>query len=244
MAMKKMLFLAIVLKMGMIVSGCSTSIPVTYTDTFNVSPDHFHEIRRGPWETMGNTHYRLIIDHDEEIIHVRGRGSNDEDMKDNFDFRVREPAEEWFSGVEGIKVHLGFLRRYRSVRDLLLTTTYQYPDYAIRASGYSLGGTWTQLFLLDAIIHWPDRDIEAIFYAPANPWRKLPKKYQKELKQRTVFVRSIWDPVTWMRPLLFFRYGYNITIGKWWRIFPAQHYPPQMLRALEEKFPDDHYWDQ
>jgi len=236
MAKKNILFVTMVMAFGMIVIGCKTTVPFAFTDTFNVSSGHFREIRRGPWETIGNTHFRLIVDHDEKIIHVRGRGSEEEDMRDNFDFRIRELAEEWFPDVEGIRVHLGFLRRYRSVRDVLMDAVYQRPDYAIRVGGYSLGATWTQLFMLDVIHHWPDRDIQAIFYAPANPWRRLPRKYQKELKQRTVFVRTFWDPVTWMRVMGFYRYGHNITVGRWWRILPAQHYPRQMIRALNERF--------
>jgi len=237
MAKKNILFGAMVLAFGLLVAGCRSTVPITYTDTFNVSAEHFREIRRGPWEVEGRwkTPYRLILDHDEKIIHDRGRGSNQEDMRDNLDFRIREPSEEWFSGGTGIKVHLGFLRRYQSVRHILLDATVDHPDYAIRVSGYSLGATWTQLYMLDVVTQWPDRDIEAILYAPANPWRKLPKNYQKELKQRTVFVCSIWDPVTWMGLMWFRRYGHNITIGKWWRVFPAQHFPNQMARALEEK---------
>ena len=237
MVRKKILFAALVLAFTALAVSCASTAPIEFTDTFNVSSEHFREIRSGPWETIGTTRFRLFMDHDEKIIHVRGRGSNDADIRDNLDFRIREPAEEWFPGVEGrIRVHRGFLRRYSAVRDVLMDAIDQYPDYAIRVSGYSLGGTWTQLFLLDVMLHWPDRDIQAIFYSPANPWRKLPKKYQKELKQRTVFVRTYWDPVTWMRALGFFRYGHTITVGRWWRILPAQHHPRQMIRALDERF--------
>ena len=215
--------------------ACTTTAPFAYTESFNVSSSHYREIRRGPWETIGNTHYRLILDHEEKVMHVRGRGSEDEDMRDNFDFRTREPREGWFPGTEGtIRIHLGFLRRYASVREILFEAANEHPNYAIRVSGFSLGGTWTQLFLFDAIRHWPERDILAIFYAPANPWRILPKEYREDLRQRTVFVSSHWDPVTWMNALGFFRYGHEITIGRIWRIFPPQHYPPQMQRSLDE----------
>ena len=237
MSKKNILFAAMLLVVTALVTGCATTIPIAFTDTFNVSSQHFREIRRGPWETIGNTHFRLIVDHDEKIIHVRGRGSEDEDMRDNFDFRVREPPEDWFPDVDGrIRVHLGFLRRYQAVRDVLMDAVYQHPDYAIRVSGFSLGGTWTQIFMLDVIHHWPCRDIKAIFYAPANPWRRLPRNYREELSQRTVFVRTYWDPVTWMRALCFFRYGHTITVGRWWRILPPQHFPRQMVRALDERF--------
>lgn len=237
---KKILFMVIVLAFGTLTAACTTTAPFTYTDTFNVSSDHFQEIRKDEWETIGNTDYRLILEHDEKIIYVIGCESSKEDKKDTLDSRVRKPDEEWFPGVEGIiKVHFGFLRQYTAVRSILLDTVCEYPGYAIRTSGFSLGGTWTQLFLLDVILHWPERDIQAIFYAPANPWWRLPKKYQVELEQRTVFVRSRWDPVTWMRLIGFYRYGHNITIGKWWRILPPQHEAPQMIRALDEKFSSD-----
>jgi len=232
--------LAIILAFGAGVTACTTTAaPFAFTDTFNVSSNHYREIKKEPWEIIGNTDYRIFPEHDEEIIHIRGRERLDEDKKDIFDSRVRKPDKEWFPGAEGIiKIHYGFLRQYTAIRSVLLDTINQYPDYAIRISGYSLGGTWTQLFLLDAILHWPDRDILAILYAPANPWRKLPKKYQEELEQRTVFVCNHWDPVTWMRVIGFYRYGYNIKIGKWWRCLPAQHKGAQMTKALDEKFPN------
>ena len=231
-------FTVIIFAFTAAVCGCATTAPFEYTDTFNVSSAHFREVRSGPWETIEKTRFRVFADHDEKIIHVRGRGSNDADMKDNFDFRIIEPSEEWFPGAEGrIRVHSGFFKRYTAIRTLLFDTIDQYPDYAIRLGGFSLGGTWTQFFLLDVILHWPDKDILGIFYAPANPWRRLPKQYQRELKKRTVFVSNAWDPITWMRAVGFKRYGYNITIGRWWRILPPQHDPPQMIRSLDERFP-------
>jgi hypothetical protein len=225
-----------VIVFGAFITACTTTtVPITYTDTFNVSSDHFREIRRGPWEVINDTQYRLILDHDEKIIDVRGRESIEGDMKKNFDFRIRKPEKDWFPGADGkIRIHSGFFRRYESVRNILLDAAYEYPDYAIHVSGFSLGGTWTQLFLLDVIQIWSDRDIRAIFYAPANPWRRLPKEYQNKLRQHTVFVKSHWDLFTWMRVIGFYRYGYNITIGKWWRFLPPQHEPPQMIRSLDE----------
>ncbi|MDR2542921.1 MAG: hypothetical protein LBC80_05680 [Treponema sp.] len=232
---KKSLFTVTVLAFGAFFTSCATTAPFAFTDTFNVSSDHFREMRTGPWETIGNTQYRLIFNHEEKIVDIRGRGSTGEDKKDNMNFRTKKPSAGWFSDAEErIKIHSGFFRRYESVRSVLLDAVYEYPDYAIHVSGFSLGGTWTQLFLLDILLLWPDRDIKAIFYAPASPWRKLPRKYQKELKQCTVFVRTYWDPITWMWLIGFHRYGYNITVGKWWRILPPQHEPPQMIRALDE----------
>ena len=235
---KKILFSTIIIVLNVLVTACATTVPITNTDIFiHINSDHLRDIRSGPWETIDKTHYRLILNHDEKIICVRGRESISGDIHDNLKFRTRKPAEEWFPGAEGrIKIHSGFLRRYESVRNMLLDTLNEYPDYTIRVSGFSLGGAWTQLFLLDIILLWPDRDVQAIFYAPANPWRRLPREYQKELGQNTVFVKCYWDPVTWMRLIGFYRYGHNITIGKWWRLLPPQHIPPQMIRALDEHF--------
>jgi len=230
--------LMMVLAFGALVTACSTTAPLINADAFTISSSHFREIRKEPWEVIGTTNYRVILEHDKKIINVIGRESQKEDAKDNYDARTRKPDEEWFPGIEGtVKIHIGFLKRYIAVRGVLFETAYQYPDYAIRASGHSLGGTWTQLFLLDAILHWPERDIQALFYAPGNPWRRLPKKYREELEKRTVFVCNHWDPVTWMRLIGFYRYGHNIKIGKWWRCLPSQHRGLQMIRALDEKFP-------
>ena len=202
---------------------------------FEVSTTHFNQTRSGPWEKVDRTDYCVVVDHEKKIIHVTGKESGDEDWPDNFDFRVRQPAEQWFPDVKDIWVHSGFLRQYKAVRDKLLDIAYEHPDYAIRVDGYSLGGSWTQIFTQDILYRRPDRDIKAIYYAPGNAWRKLPKQYQDALKRCTVFVRSIWDPVTWMRVFRFYRYGDHITIGKWWRIWPLQHWPDQIIRGLTER---------
>jgi len=234
---EKILYAMMVLASGVFVTSCSTTVPFAFTNTFYISSDHVREIVEGPWEVINKTQFRVIMDHNEKIIFIIGRDSILVDYKDNFNFFVTKPDDDWFPGIdERIKIHSGFYKRYKSVRNALLETAYKYPDYSIYVSGYSLGGTWTQLFLLDAILLWPDRDIRAIFYAAANPWRKLPEKYRKELEQRTIFIKTYWDPVTWMSVIGFYRYGHNITVGKWWRIFPPQHGPPQMIRALDELF--------
>jgi len=201
---------------------------------FKVSAKHFDEITEGPWQTIERTEYRLVVDNSNRIIDVVGQSSRDEDWPDNFDFRIREPAEQWFSDNNDITVHAGFLRQYKPVRNTLLNAAYQNPNYLIRVSGYSLGASWTQLFIQDVLYHFPERDIKAILYAPGNVWRKLPEKYRKKLTRCTVFVRSLYDPVTWMRVLRFYRFGNHITIGKWWRIMPLQHFPDQIIRGLNE----------
>ena len=202
---------------------------------FQVCSDHFKEIRSGLWQTQDRTEYRLVLSHKEKIIYLTGRSSSEEDWPDNIDFRILETSEQWFPDVK-IKVHAGFLRQYKAVRDKLLNVAYEFPDYAIRVDGYSLGASWTQIYVQDILYHWPDRTIMALLYAPGNPWRVLPKRYSEFLKQHIIFVRSIWDPVTWMRVLRFYRYGKNFTIGKLWRVLPIQHRPDQIIRGLDEKY--------
>ena len=203
---------------------------------FKLNIDHFNAIRKGPWETVDKTDYRLFTDHETRTIHLIGQSSQKNDWPDNFDFRAVAfaPAEEWFPG-KGILVHSGFLRQYKAVRNILLDAAYENPDYAIRVAGYSLGGTWTQIFVQDILHRWPDRDILCVAYAPGNPWRKLPGKYKKLLRNSITFVSCYWDPVTWMIVLRFFRYGHDLKIGKLWRMLPFQHLPDQIIRALEER---------
>ena len=202
---------------------------------FEVSSDHFRKTIDGPWEVKDRTHYRLDIGHENKTIHVTGQPSAEEDWPDNFDFRVRpfSQAERWFPDKE-IMVHAGFLRQYLAIRNILLDAAYAHEDYAIRVDGFSLG-TELQIFMQDCFHRWGKRDIKGIFYAPVNPWRWIPKHYQELLAQNTIFVRSIWDPVTWMRALRFYRYGQHITIGKPWRIWPGQHDPDQIIRGLDER---------
>ena len=199
---------------------------------FEVSAAHFRDVNSGPWETAGRTDYRLNIDHEGKVIHVTGQGSNQRaDWLDNLDFR-RRPKEQWF---KGIWVHAGFLRQYLVVRKVLLDVCYDYPDYSIQVDGFSLGASWTQIFIQDCIHRWPDRDIKGILYAPGNPWRRLPRKYRRALRRCIVYPYCFWDVVTWMRLIGFKRYGKNIRLGKIWRLWPKQHHPDQIIRALDER---------
>jgi predicted lipase len=203
---------------------------------FEINSKHFRATIEKPWETINKTEFRMTINNESKIIHVSGQSSREEDWPDNLDFRVKDSSKQWFPDVKDILVHAGFLRQYKSVREKLLDAAYQHVDYAVRVDGYSLGASWTQIYMQDILYRWPDRDVQAIFYAPGNPWKKLPKKYQNALKRRTTFVYCFWDPVTKMRLLGFHRYGKEITIGKRNRIRPLQHKPDQIIRGLDEKF--------
>lgn len=202
---------------------------------FEISRKHFSEITEGPWETIDRTQYRLSIDHDKKTIYVIGQSSRDDDWPDNFDMRKNSPPEQWFSDRKDIFVHAGFLRQYKAVRNILMDACYKYVDYKIRASAYSLGSAWLQPFVQDVIHNLPCRDIQAILYAPPNPWRELPKEYQEALYAHITFVYCFWDPVTWMGLFGYRRYGAKIVIGKWWRFWPVQHHWEQIEKALDER---------
>lgn len=213
---------------------------------FEISAEHFQECLTGehrtikrpdPLITIDRTDFFLVVDDDKKIIRVTGVHSEDEDWPDNFDMRIRsfencrDTDELWFSGIH---VHAGFLRQYKAVRNKLLDICYEKPDYAIRGDGFSLGAAWGQLFIQDCLHRWPERDIKAIYYAPPNPWRRLPRNYQEMLNNAITFVIPRWDVVTWMRVLAFRRYGKETRIGKPWRLLPKQHRPAQIIRALLE----------
>jgi len=210
-----------------------------YNMYFKISAKHFEEATDRPWVSEKQTDYRVTVLEDEKIIHLSAQGSTSKDENidwwDDFDFRINQPPETWFPDKK-IKVHSGFLRQYKNVRDILMDLAYQYPDYAIRVDGYSLGASWPQIFVQDVLYHFPGRDIQAILYEPGNPWRKLSRADKKALKKHIQFVRSIWDPVTWMRVLFFFRYGKSTTIGKWYRVWPLQHLGDEVIKNLIEKF--------
>ena len=201
---------------------------------FEISAEHFEEITKDSLLTAGKTQCRYTVDKKEKVIHITGQSSRNNDWGDNFDFRAREVAVQWFADKKDIKIHAGFLRQYKAVRDILMTVCEAYSDYAIRVDGYSLGASWTQIFTQDVLYHWPNRDVQAILYAPGNPWRKLPKVFKAKLKQHITYVRSIWDPVTWMRMFGFCRYGAEVRIGKWYRILPLQHKTDQIIKGLKE----------
>jgi len=195
---------------------------------FKIGSEHFNASNSGPWETVGRTDYRLNIDHEKKLIYLTGQATSQRsDWFDNLNFGRR-----WFKGV---RVHSGFLRQYLAVRDILMGALYEHRDYALRVDGFSLGASWTQIFIYDAIYHFPDRDIKAILYAPGNPWCILPRHYRKALRRCVTFVYCYWDVVTWMRLIGFKRYGKNVRIGRIWRLWPKQHHPNQITRALEER---------
>ena len=206
---------------------------------FEVSSAHFIKTIQGHWKTEGRTDYRLVINHRKKIIHVTGQHSYQyADWLDNLDFRRRaleNKPEQWFSGRPDIMVHAGFLRQYKAVRSKLLDAAYKYPDYSIRVDGFSLGASWPQIFVQDILHRWPKRDIQAILYAPGNPWRRLPRNYRAALERCTTFVTNIYDVVTWMRLVGFKRFGKEVRYGRPWRILPKQHRPEQIIRGLDER---------
>jgi hypothetical protein len=203
---------------------------------FKESVEHLENAVKGPWYTINRTDFKIDIDHENKIVYVTGQTSQPNDWWDNLKFctRLFSKCEKWYS-LKSVWVHKGFLNQYKSVQKFLIDLCLQHFEYAIRLSGHSLGGTWTQLFMYDILDRWPSRDVQAIFYAPANPWRRLPKPFRQKLKERTTFVYCWWDPVTWMRILRYRRYGKNILIGKPWRLWPSQHKPKQIIRAMDEK---------
>lgn len=220
---------------------------------FTPGVSHFHSTIDGDWELVGRTSYRVIIDHGNKIIHVTGQHSRaGAEWFDNLDMRTRDfvndpdlhkrrkeawenTDEQWFDGKPDIRVHAGFLRQYKAIRNVLLDTCYQYEDYKIFVDGFSLGAGWTQIFMQDILHRWPDRDIRYVGYAPPNPWRRLPEMYQRLLKQHCTFVVPYWDPVTWMRLLRFRRFGKEVRVGRPWRMVPKQHRPDQIIRGLIER---------
>ncbi|MCL2373820.1 MAG: hypothetical protein FWC65_01080 [Treponema sp.] len=221
---------------AMAFAACASApLPVAWMDDdWKPSVEHFQSIRRGPWTQEGNTDFRIYVDHENQNIYITGQESRcRDDWRDNFSFWTgRGPTASWFGEV---RVHAGFLRQYQSARNTLLNVSWRYPDYAIRVTGYSLGAAWLQIFMQDVLHVWPERDITAIFYSPGNPWRRLPQRYRRSLRERTVFIYNRWDFITWMGLLGFFRYGENIRLGSVWRMRPNQHHPYQVIRGLEEK---------
>ena len=206
---------------------------------FEISSAHFNTVNVGDdsyWVQKDRTDYRVEVDHDNKVILVIGRPSSQGvDWLDNFDFRVKSKPRQWFADNKKIRVHEGFLRQYESVRNDLLDLCYKHEDYQIWVTGYSLGGSWSQIFVQDCLHRWPDRFIRFISYACGNPWRRLPREYKKALRRVTTFVINFWDPVTWMRLILFFRYGKRVQIGRPWRFYPIQHHPTQMVKALDQR---------
>ena len=227
---------------------------------FEVSSDNFRIANSGIgenfWSKKGRTDYRFEVSHEDKTIYVIGRPSSErKDWLDNLDFRIaraiknlfspeeKEPNKPkyWFKNRKDIKVHAGFLRQYEAVQEEFLALLEKYPDYEVKIWGFSLGASWTQILLEDFVFwayikkKWPERKVAGIFYSCGNPWRKLPKEIRKLVKKVSTFVIPWWDPVTWMRVLRFFRYGKEIKIGKWYRFWPIQHHPEQIIRALDER---------
>jgi hypothetical protein len=224
---------------------------------FAPSKANYEEITSGPWTTQGATQYRMETDIDEKIIYVIFQGSQSAkqntagkhswvyklikkwfgtDWADDFDFWSKSPSRQWFPDVKDLKVHEGFLNQYSAVRSAILDECYKYPDYMIMVEGYSLGAALAQIFTYDASFHFQKRKVWCLTYEPPNPWKKLPSAWQKIIKPRTVFLCARWDIVTWMRLLDFHRYGENITVGHWWRIWPFQHLHDAVCKNLLEKF--------
>ena len=188
-----------------------------------------------------------------------------EDWKDNFDFFQELLDADAFDAYPSskIKSHRGIARQYKAIRSIIHSFLYSGKIKRILIVGFSLGGALTIKATYD-IGFRIDRDelkdvtVLGIAFNPPRVfnWSRIIKK---AVKDRLITVVGWWDLVChvpfvimptffsfrwkplkfrFCKPRLTFwrHYGQKIKIGKPWRLWPIQHDPLQVERALEEKF--------
>ena len=187
------------------------------------------------YEEIGDdVNYATKTDREENILYIFFQPSNSaDDWKNNFDFK-----EE----VYGLfKVHRGFMKCYKQVRNILLDKVYANQYNGVVVVGYSHGGALAQLCHQDLKYHFPKLDVQTFAFESPR-CLKVPKKLRFYWEHLTR-IETNNDLITHLPPKIF---GFN-DLGKELKIkgdtslikkcLPRcikSHYPQVVLKALQD----------
>jgi len=222
------------------------------------SLNHFRHLRTLPMDHLSSSlDYCIRGEGNTLYVAFQETSSYDNDISDDLNYFPE--AIDVYTGVKG---HGGVFKQYKSIREKLLNHLYSGNYKQIYVSGYSLGGALTVATIQDMGWHI-DRDKlnVKIFGIAYNPPRTfcLSRIVKQATKDRLLIVCTRWDPIvhvpcnvmimSWtlqLKPLrivfgkptqwisFWKHYGKVVRIGKWWRVWPIQHFPGPIEKALKE----------
>jgi triacylglycerol lipase len=149
-------------------------------------------------------------------------GTNPQQMRDiENDFYFSKKVIPYDGVNPKIKVHAGFLRAYKSIREYILNQVKIHPYKKVTVFGHSLGGALSTLCALDVQYNFSDREIECYSWgSPRVGNIAFTKSYNGRVPNtyRCVCGNDIISklPPFW----LFFKHiGKLIAVGKkhWWK---------------------------
>jgi hypothetical protein len=161
-----------------------------------------------------------------------------------------------------IKAHEGIARQYMDIRETLMDYLYGSSVKHIFVAGFSLGGAITTAAVQDIGYHIDRDGLNKTVYGINYDGPRFfgPSAIVKNaVADRLITVKTHCDPVvhlpfkimptvfsfhwkpfklrlTWPRITFWKNYGQIKWIGRPWRLWPVQHLPAQIEKALEETY--------
>lgn len=120
---------------------------------------------------------------------------------------------------ENFKVHKGFLKQYKTVRDEILELVKNNKIEHIRIYGHSLGGALATLCHEDMMFHYPNKDIVTVAVAPPMVLKEIPEELGYRF-EKLYNVINEKDVITKL-PFSFIRKGSTTTLRFRRPIYPA-----------------------
>lgn len=150
-------------------------------------------------EGQTDTQAAVLEDSATKTLYLVFRGTEKGiDWINNFQFRqqIYPYGDE---STTAVRFHRGFMEAYFAVRDRLLEVVRNYPDYAITATGHSLGGALATIAALDLqynITQQTGQSINVYTYgSPRVGNEALVESFQRRVPDSHRFVYG-WDIVT------------------------------------------------
>ena len=158
----------------------------------------------------------------EDTLLICFYGTNSQQCKDiRNDFYFHKKVVPYNGVNPKIKVHAGFLKSYKSVRDYMHNTINSHPYKKVTVFGHSLGGAISTLCAVDIQYNFPDKEIECYTWGSLRVGNSAFTKSYNGRVPNTYRCVCGNDIVTKLPPFwIFFKHVDKlIVVGKkhWWK---------------------------
>lgn len=192
----------------------------------------FNNVRSVPYSHTENSGSYYLQKENKTLFIYLQESNGDEDWKNNFDFPCvpyEDMSIKW-------KCHRGFLRVWKSIRDVIKNDIEDKDINRIIIVGYSHGAALAVLCYEYCVFHREDIKVYGVgFGCPRVLWGKVKKDIEKRFDNFLV-VRNCRDLVTCVPPMIFgFKHiGKMLLLGRDKKYgLIKSHYPENYLAELE-----------